>query len=736
MSVAVNFRGSLIILSLLLGVGIPLSAQEYESAWFEFEAGDFSESVIDMSHWLDAPAGNHGFLQMKGDDLAFEDGTPVKFWGVNVCSNKPFVPHQEAEKWTDFMARYGINAVRFHKFTWGATDGIHSTILTEDKWENFDYFSSRLKERGIYYGWSHIYGHRVRPGDSSRLLAYEEVAGTQFPWAHLNGTTSSLVNFAEDLQELNIELTVNMLNHRNPYSGMRYADDPALAFVELQNEDNIFWSAIETTLQQTPAYRVLLCSKFSHWLKEKYKTQELLQQAWGKEALPEGQTLEKENIYPQPNHGFFSAASESSWENREPLPQHVVDKAMFLYDEQMKFYKKFIKAIRETGYKGAIIGSCWQAGSGLTHLLNLYADYQAGIIDRHNYFGGGTGHRLVPGSVNNEAMVSNPGGGLFSTGFQQVRNRPFFISEWMSLIPNEWTAESAPVVATYGLGLQGWDASFAFAMDQPHFTSTIQSKHGVYNVTSPTQLALYPALTAMIYRGDIEEAPIVADRFVSLPGLAKGNIPFFEKVSQQYDVKNFTSAVPLEALAIVRVTLSFTEEPQEPVLADLKQWWDQERKVISSATGQLQWNYKGKGYFTINTEGTQGLVGFSPGQDIRLEDMNFRTSNEFAVILGSSLEKGKGIAEAKRILMTTLARARNTGMRYDKNKVQLIEVGTSPLLLEPVRVKVTMNGKRRPQVFVLDHTGNRTGEKVPVVEGSFLLDGSRYKTLYYEVVYE
>jgi hypothetical protein len=160
------------------------------------------------------------------------------------------------------MAAYGINAVRFHKFTWDATDGVHSTQLTDDKWKNFDYFCSQLKKKGIYYSWSHIYGHRVRKADSSRLIAYSEVANTRFPWAHINGSTASIVNFAEDLQDLNIELTVNMLNHRNPVTGLRYADDPGLAYIEFQNEDNIFWSAIEETLKQTPTYRACYAESF------------------------------------------------------------------------------------------------------------------------------------------------------------------------------------------------------------------------------------------------------------------------------------------------------------------------------------------------------------------------------------------------------------------------------------------------------------------------------------------
>ena len=61
-----------------------------------------------------------------------------------------------------------------------------------------------------------------------------------------------------------------MLQHKNQLTGIRYADDPALAFIELQNEDNIFWGAIGKALEQAPTYRALLCKQFSGWLKEKY----------------------------------------------------------------------------------------------------------------------------------------------------------------------------------------------------------------------------------------------------------------------------------------------------------------------------------------------------------------------------------------------------------------------------------------------------------------------------------
>lgn len=709
----------------------PLQAQQN---WYAFQPVPVQKnSAIDMSSWLDKPAGKHGFLQMNNKDYFFEDGTPVKFWGVNISSEQPFMDSGEAKKWTKWMAGFGINGVRFHKFTWDATDGIHSTSIREPLWKNFDFFSNELKQAGIYYSWSHIYGHRILQADSSRVLAYKEISESKFPWSHLNGTTASLVNFAEDLQTINIELTVNMLNHKNSITGLRYADDPALNFIELQNEDNIFWSAIERTLKQTPTYRALLCKKFSLWLKHKYRTQEQLLLAWKNTGIGKQETILKENIYPIPNHGYFTYENDKAATAGKPIPMDVVDRATFLYEEQLKFYQRFVKAIRATGYKGIIVSSCWQAGSGLTHFYNLHADYQAGAIDRHNYFGGGDGHQLQLGKFNNTSMLTFPGSGLLSTGFQQVKNRPFQVSEWMELIPTEWVAESAPITAIYGMGLQGWDASYAYAMDYPFFTPTIQS-HGIYNVSSPSQLSLYPALAAMIYRGDIKEGSPVLNRNVQISDLKKGEVLVKDKIMQGFDIKSIKMDMPEELLAIGPVTLSF-DEGEKKMNYNWKNYFNPNKKIVKSNTGQLLWDYSGKGYFSINSPGTQGLVGFSNAALIQLQSLTIKTTNPFAIILATSLNKFESLNNANRVLITAIARARNTGMEYNADTTQLTQIGNAPILLEPVMAEITLLGKSSPKVYVLDHGGNRTGQEIPVQNGRIFLDGSKYKTIYYELVY-
>jgi hypothetical protein len=727
----------LLALALLLVPLLSRAQQADVSSWFPFRPENASApGQIGMADWLDAPAGKHGVLEMRGGDFVFSDGTPIKFWGVNVASNKPYVEREEVHQWVDFLAKYGINSVRFHKFTSHALTGPTSTTLDTAKHRRMDYFHAQLRERGIYYGWSHIYGHKPRPGDRDRLLNYEEIANVKLPWAHLNATTASLVNFAPDLQDLSIELTVNMLTHRNPYTGLRYADDPALTFVELQNEDNIFWSAIEATLKQTPTYLALLNRQFSDWLRQKYGSQQALVAAWGAEALQPGEHLDQHNIYPKPNHSWFDAEFRQAAQEQRPIRQHYLDRARFLYETQMRFYDRFVAAVRATGYQGPIVASCWQAGSGLTHFYNLHADYATGIVDRHNYFGGGAGgHQMKPGAVRNGAMVAQPGSGLLSTGLQLVQGRPFAFSEWMSLIPNEWVAESAPIIATYGMGLQGWDASYSFALDLPHFTSTVQGPHGVYNVTSPTHLALYPALARMVYRGDVQPGQVVATRNVHLPSLAEGKLGFTETVEQGHDIKQFGGSTPAEALAAGKVEVAFTDTYTASPQPDLSAWWDQENKVVRSTTGQLAWHYGGKGFFTVNTPGTKGVVGFAGGQEQVLGEATIRVETPFAVVLLTSLEPGKSIRDAKRLLVTTVARARNTGMTYSADGTELLTVGEAPLLLEPVRAQLALRRRGRPQVHVLDHVGRRTGQTLPVRRGQVQLDGAESRAIYYELVY-
>lgn len=720
----------------LLSLPIFLMAQQTESQkdWFPFAPNYNTEhSVFGLQDWLEAPAGKHGFLKIQNENLIFEDGTPIKLWGTNICSRLPYVQAARADSFVEFLSHYGVNAIRFHKFSWHGYAENSSTNLAPDKFDRFDYFQAKLKEKGMYYGWSHIYGHRVLPGDSAKIINYTEIKNLNYPWSHLNGSTSSLVNFAPDLQALSIELTVNMLNHVNPYTGLRYADDPGLAFIEFQNEDNIFWSAIGKSLEQAPTYRVLLCRQFSEWLLDKYGSQAEFEKAWGTENMPDGESLDEKNIFPDPNHGLFDWAYKRSINENMPIDRHLLDKMTFLYETQLAFYKKFEKAIRDTGYRGVLVGSCWQAGSGIAHYYNLAADYAVGMIDRHNYFGAAP-HGIEEGDVNNDAMIRQPGSGLLSTGLQQVVDRPFSFSEWMAKVPNEWTAEAAPLIAAYGMGLQGWDASFSFATDIPRFSRLLESeRHGLYNATSPLHMGLYPALARMVYRGDVAESPVLATRNVHIPSLADGKLGFVESVKQGFDIKDFTGSFSAETIAIGRCPVQFTDFFRETTVPDLTDYWDTENKIIISVTDELTWHYGEKKYAIINTNGTKGVIGFAEKEPIQLDEWSIFCENPFSVILITDLSQNGDLENTKKILITAVARGQNTGMVYEykDNETILKDRGGMPLLLEPVMATISIKGSSKFDVYVLDADGVKTEQTVPVKNGAFSMNGEKYKTMYY-----
>ena len=77
-----------------------------------------SNSVINLSFLLDAPAGKDGFIRVKGGHLIKPDGKPIHFWGFNLTEwsrGSVEIPSKEdAPMWADTLARFGVNNVRLH----------------------------------------------------------------------------------------------------------------------------------------------------------------------------------------------------------------------------------------------------------------------------------------------------------------------------------------------------------------------------------------------------------------------------------------------------------------------------------------------------------------------------------------------------------------------------------------------------------------------------------------------
>ncbi len=690
-------------------------------------------SVIGMDDWSDAPAGAKGRVVRKGGDLLY-GGEPIKCWGLNNCYGACSPEKERAEKCAYMYRKYGINTVRLHKYADGPGKGVlaqdSAAEYNPEALDRMDYYVAKLKEAGIFVLLSTQFGPVNAGSADVRDIPYLAEFGTVQSGKRVSMPASSSY-YSPEIQKLHIRQAVNLLKHRNPYTGLTYAEDPCIIAFEILNEQSILFYTSMSPLKASETIRRITGKRFCDWLRDRYGTQEKLVEAWGKQAFdsfanegfpPVGESLDKDNILPIGNPWFWDPDNLADSQNFRR--RRLLDSLEFLYVLQNDAYAGWVAAVRAVGYEGEVLGSNWQAGQNASHYYNLHSDYLVGLIDRHNYFGGW------------KSMLSVPGSAMFSSGMQQVADRPFMLSEWIHTYPSEWGAEGPAIIGAYGLGLQDWDVSYMF---QNGDTGTFSSEVGrsTWDVTAPQILGLFPAVARQVRRQDVRASDVLATRYVHIPSLREEKLGFRDSVAQEYDIKSFNSdKVPAKTLAVARAVVEFTDRYRDTPAYDPEK--AREGGAYVSTTGQLRWT-PGQdavdGHFTMDTAATKAVVGFAEGETCRLGNVTITPRSRFAAIYVTAKEPDKDLAGSKSLLVVAIARARNTGMKWAAGR-RVLAKGKGPILMEPVLAEIALARAGTPKVYVLDHDGRRTGKTVPVSNGAFKIDGAAYKTPYYEIAYE
>ncbi|MGI9244055.1 MAG: hypothetical protein ACR2RV_24875 [Verrucomicrobiales bacterium] len=681
-------------------------------------------SVIDMSSLVPAPAGELGFLKAVGDELRFEKSDrAVKLWGCGANVQPGRYTREELTQRARYLRKFGVNVVRQHAvFDELQTDG----RIDPKKLDEYDWWFAELKKNGIYSDWSVFYHWRIRRDSGYALFDDLEGGGDL-------RDTYGVITVSPELWSLRNQVLVGLLQHRNPYTGMRYADDPALAVVEMQNEDSVFfWNPLgdlaDPNPKRWPAHAKRLRERFADWVRREYRSDAELKAAWGE--LKHGDSVKSDELRVM-----------SPWELDGPGPRGAFagqtgragDCIRFLAELQRAVFEDCEKEIRRAGFRGVTVTTAWQVGGAATDPANIWTDCAGDMIDRHNYYGGGAGgHGITEGKVNNASHLAQPGGGLFSISMKQVGTKPFSVTEWTQSAPNQWKVEAAPLMAFYGLGLQGWDASFHFIQSGTRLGDGWNGMSS-YASDTPAYIGQFPALAFALHRGHIgESAPAVA-RHLSKADLFAGTDGLKQDATRGgYDAKTTVveGGTPLEAFAIGRVTVDFAGGETEQV--ELAKYWDQSARRIRSTTGELTWDY-GRQLVKVETPKTQALIG-RPGRDeIQLPDVAVEFRTPFISTIFTPLDD-LPLAQSRRILITALAQDKQSGSRYSPDGARLEAVGTAPLLLEPVQATIRIRGARPKSVTPCDHYGVPIPDvTVPVAEdGRFEIDG-RFRAYYYEV---
>jgi hypothetical protein len=284
------------------------------------------------------------------------------------------------------------------------------------------------------------------------------------------------------------------------------------------------------------------------------------------------------------------------------------------------------------------------------------------------------------------------------------------------------------------MGLQGWDASFMFQnRDSGAFSEKIGRDQ--WDVAAPQVLGVFPAVARHIHRGDVLESPTAAVRRVHMPSLFAGKLGFDDSVAQGYDDKELdSSTVSARSLGVTRSAVAFTDEYADTPAFDMKAC--QRNGQLVSSTSQLRWQEataQTGGFFTLDTPGTKGVVGFAAGRKLDLDGVTIEPQTPYAAIYVTARDRGQTIASARELLIVAIARARNTGMKFSPNGDRMLAPGKPPIVMEPVKARLTIRKPGATRVILLDHDGRITDKQIPLENGACHLDGARDQTPYYLV---
>ncbi|MFO0878471.1 MAG: carbohydrate binding domain-containing protein [Gemmataceae bacterium] len=264
---------------------------EERPGWFPFVLpwDDRSENIISVASLNTTPAGKDGFVQVGDGHFVDGMGQRVRFLGVNMVFNANFPHKKDAGPVAARMRKFGINVIRFHHMDYyHAPNGIFARgekgtrILDADQVDRLDYFVYQLKQQGIYTNINLLVSRPFHTADG-------------LPQTNLLPDRGKIVNyFHPHMIELQKEFAQQLLDRVNPYTKQRYLDDPAVAFIELTNENTLLGASWDGQIDRLPeAYRVELQKQWNAWLRKKHGTQAGLARAWKVSETERGPELLK-----------------------------------------------------------------------------------------------------------------------------------------------------------------------------------------------------------------------------------------------------------------------------------------------------------------------------------------------------------------------------------------------------------------------------------------------------------
>jgi hypothetical protein len=715
----------------LPGVAVSADAAPAEEGRWAFmpSRDTFSpRALLDLRSLNEKTAGESGFVRRTPDgDLALGSGAPVRFWAVDEyvqnVEDKEALPHKA--RW---LAKRGVNMVRVHSVLAPAGENSRITDVNQQEIDRIWRLVAAMKKEGVYTTISPYWAIPVKVRAS-----WGVPGGAQDAAALLFWDPTMQKGYKAWLRALYAS--------PNPYTGIPLAKDPAVAIIQLQNEDSmLFWTMQNIKGAQLDELETL----YGGWLKKKYGSLEKADEAWG--GAKPGPSEFQENRGDDYAAGRMGIYIVWHWTQKRTGYQakRLADQLEFFVETMRKFNADMAAYLRnELGCKQLINAGNWRPADAVRLFdAERYSYAVNDVMGVNRYFTGAhegpdNGWAIRPGDrFTNASVLLDPRG--MPTSIKQPVGYPCILPETEWVAPTAYQSEGPFLTAAFE-SLTGVDVSYFFAdgdvpeWQPPFIPRPWNPPTGKWNIATPMQLGQFPAAALMYRQGYIrrgrpvvheeralediwrQRSPLIAEEGGYDPNRDAGDLPPRSAVRTGVD--------PL-AFLVGPVEVKYGGDPAKSRVADMAPYIDRENRRVKSITGEIRFQY-GVGVCVVDAPKAQGATGFlNKVSPLALGDVTIRSGNDYATVAVVSMD-GQPIRVSKQLLVQVGTVQRPTGWQ-EKDATwksrdggqtfsgkEVVATGKNPWQIADADVTLTIRNTVLKTATLLDANG-KAAQSVPV----------------------
>ena len=663
------------------------------------------DALLDLRGLNEKIAGENGFVTRSkdGNELLLGNGKPARFWAVNTGAYND--AKLNLERHAQFLAKRGINMVRFHG---NITPGDGKLMdANREEIEKLWRCVAAMKKAGVYTTFSPYWA-----GPSSVKASM----GVLDPGK--NGNWGMLF-FDKKLQEAYRAWMKTALTEKNPHTGIPLSEDPALAIIQLQNEDSLLFY---TSQGIAGSAAVDLRKQFGEFLAKKYGSLDKAKAAW------DGLNIKEDN-FAAGEAGLYMIWELTQRKHSPSQEKRLADQMQFYADTMFNFNKMAGDYIHnELHCKALINAGNWRTADNVTMLDSERYSYTPNeIMGVNRYYTGehdgpNAGWAICNGDMfTDDSVLLNPRD--LPVALKQVDGYPILISESSWVPPLSHQSEGPFLIAAYqsmnGVGPYYWFATGNEDWRQPGSANGFMPSEGKWVCATPMLMGQWPA-AALFYRmGYVKKGEPAVYEQRALNDLWERKMPIIAE-DAGYDpnrdkdnvakASNVKGGVDPLAYLVGPVMVKYGGDPAQSKVADLKPYIDSAAKTVKSSTGELEMDY-GKGICTLNTPKVQGVSGFLKKVGVfKLADVEIQCANEYATVIAVSMDD-KSLKSSAKILVQIGTTERPAGWATKAVKVknrdgeQVVNFGRAPWQITDSEVTITVNNPALTTACILDANG-------------------------------